>query len=243
MYWIFHSRQHALLLKDEHDEAEPVIVSPERCGSMLALAIERLIAHGLPAERVICATYFTAGELAEADEPGDLFLPAHAVIEAARLELPLNEDDLSTDDDAVLSGWNVQSWQTVSPESVVEWMLQAGPVPRYRPFPDREQALAARHQERLDAVADQLRSVIDPSQDLSPYLVLYREAGADLVFACQAEDPDHAREQAVDANPGVEILATLPLAPSVRDNLLQALVMAGDDAAALYLQKTAAEPA
>ncbi len=242
MFWIFYSPQHALLLKDEHDDDEPIIVTKERLPTMQSRAAECLTAHGLPSEKLTCMTWFTATELADADEPGDLFLPPHAVIEAARLELPRDGDDLSTDDDAVLSGWNVQCWQTISPESVVEWMLQAGPIPRYRPVPDREQALAARHQERLDAVADQLRAVIDPSQDLSPYLVLYREAGADLVFACQAEDPDHAREQALDANPGVEILATLPLAPSVRDNLLQALVMAGDDAAALYLQ-TAAEPA
>lgn len=243
MYWIFYSRQHALLLKDEHDESEPCVASQERIAAMTARATECLTAHGFPVEKVTCMTYFTAGELEEADEPADLYLPPHAVIEAARIEIPLDGDDLTTDSDAVLSGWHVQCWQSVSPESVVEWMLQAGPIPRHRPAPDREEALEARHQERLDAVAAQLRSVIDPSQDLSPYLVLYREAGADLVFACQAEDPDHAREQALDANPGAEILAAVPLPPSVRDSLLQALVLAGDDAAALYLQKTAGEPA
>lgn len=242
MYWIFHSRQHALLLKDEHDEAEPAIASPERRAAMLAQAIECLTSHGLPTDRVICATYFTAGELADADEPGDLFLPPHAVIEAARLQCPLGSEDLSTDSDAVLSGWNVQSWQSVAPEAVVEWMLQAGPIPRYRPVPDRESRLEARHQERLSAVADQVRAVIQPTEDLSPYFVLYREDDLDLVFSCQAEDAGHAREQALNALPEVELLAAVPMPPSMRDSLLQALVLAGDDAAAIYLQ-AAAEPA
>jgi hypothetical protein len=187
-------------------------------------------------------TYFTAGELEAADEPADLYLPPHAVIAAAQRELPADGEDLVTDSDAVLSGWNVQCWQNVSPASVAEWMLQAGPIPRHRPVPDREQAIDARYRERLEAVADQVRAAINPAEGLSAYLVLYREAGADLVFSCQAEDPDHAREQALDAKPGVEILATLSLPPSVRDSLLQALVLAGDDSAALYLQ-AATEPA
>lgn len=242
MFWIFYTPQSALLLKDAHDESEPCLASPERCATMLAQAAERLTANGLSMVGLVCMTYFTAGELQAADGPADLYLPPHAVIAAAQCELPTDGDDLVTDSDAVLSGWNVQCWQSVSPESVAEWMLQAGPIPRHRPVPDREQALEARHRERLDAVADQVRAVIHPAEDLAAYLVLYREAGADLVFSCQAEDADHAREQALDANPGIEILATLPLPPSVRDSLLQALVLAGDDAAALYLQ-AATEPA
>jgi hypothetical protein len=231
MYWIFYSPDHALLLKDEHDEPEPCIASPERCGSMLTQAVARLAAQGLSAVPLRCMTYFTDGELQEADDPSDLYLPAHAVIGAALRQGGTDHPEITTDPDAVVSGWNVQCWQWVRPESVAHWMLQAGPIPRYRPLPDREQAMQHRHQASLDTIAHHLRSLANPEQALELFVVLCQQDEVVLQFDCQAQDTQHANEQALNAYPQARILATVPLPPSSRDALFRALAQSGDQGA------------
>lgn len=230
MYWIYSNRTHALLLQQDWPEGEPAKPSSALLAQMTAMAVQGFSAAGLSVEKVTLLTYFTALELDEADDPADLYLPSDAVLGAAAEQAP-SEDDVSRDPDAVLSGWNVQAWQAISPHAVVEWMLANGPVLRRRVVPDREQALGHQHQTRLDAIAGLIRRVIDPGQGLQPYLVLYREGGAVLAFDCQAEDADHANEQAINAYPEAEIVATVPFPPSSRDALVLALAEAGDEAA------------
>lgn len=220
MYWIYSNKTHAVAIEHEADLDENDKPSKQLLAAVKAKAVAKFKAAGLPTKKVTMLTYFDGDELETADEPSDLFIPDQAVIDAARERLPSSED-LSIDCDAVLSCWNVQAWQYIWPTDVIEWMLEADPVPRSRGL-NREQALLKGPADRLAKIGEELKSVVT-TDGLEPYVIIYREEDETLVFHCQAESAEHAEEQLYDAHPGAAVVANTPaLAPAIREALTRA---------------------
>lgn len=223
MYWIYSNKTHAVAIEHEADLDENNKPSKQLLAAVKAKAVAKFKAAGLPTKKVTMLTYFDGDELETADEASDLFIPDQAVIDAARERF--SSDDLSIDEDAVISGWNVQAWQYISPTDVIEWMLEADPVPRGRSL-DRELALLKGPADRLAKIGDELKSVVTPD-GLEPYVIVYNEEDETLVFHCQAESAEHAEDQLYDAHPEAAVVASMPaLAPAIREALIRAMAHA-----------------
>lgn len=122
----------------------------------------------------------------DADDIGSLGLTESMVIEAAKDQMS-REHDPDIDEDAEISGFNVQCWAYIDPSSCIQFAVDNPPVAEERTAPDRRTAAVAPFTRKLDTLKheDDVQSV-DSLLDLADQFIWEWE---------QSDDEEHLNDR------------------------------------------------